>query len=164
MRAAAVALSASLLCLACAGEQGAGRPADAPAAGVDLAAMRQFIQARNDRFARAHVTGSRDSAVTVDYFTDDARVFPPNAPAASGRAAIEVLTAEYMRYDIRDFRERTTMLYGGAGYLVEEGTYEMAFGPDSTIERGKYTNVWKQVDGDWKVYSNIWNTDAPPAP
>lgn len=163
MRLAAVAVSVSVLCLACAGGEGAGRPAAADV-GIDTAAMLQLIQAKNDRFARAHVAGSRDSAVTVDYFTDDARVYPPNAPAARGRAAIEALTAEYMKYDIRDFRERTALVYGGAGYVVEEGTYEMAFGADSTVERGKYTNVWQQVDGDWKVVSNIWNTDTPAAP
>jgi hypothetical protein len=37
----------------------------------------------------------------------------------------------------------------------------MVYGEDHTVEKGKYLNVWKFVDGDWKIYSNIWNANAP---
>jgi len=30
-------------------------------------------------------------------------------------------------------------------------------------ERGKYMNVWQQVNGSWKIKANMWNTDAPPS-
>lgn len=29
------------------------------------------------------------------------------------------------------------------------------------MEKGKYLNVWKNVDGEWKIYLNIWNANAP---
>ena len=28
-------------------------------------------------------------------------------------------------------------------------------------ERGKYINVWKQVNGRWRIQANIWNADPP---
>ena len=56
------------------------------------------------------------------------------------------------------FTERTTDLYGNGELLIDEGEYEITYGPDNTVERGKYVNVWKQEDGTWKIHTNIWNT------
>ena len=28
-------------------------------------------------------------------------------------------------------------------------------------ERGKYINVWKHVNGGWRIQANIWNADPP---
>lgn len=30
-------------------------------------------------------------------------------------------------------------------------------------ERGKYINVWKHVNGEWRIQANIWNADPAPA-
>ena len=46
-----------------------------------------------------------------------------------------------------------------ADLLIDQGNYTMTYGPDSTFEKGKYINVWKKVDGQWKIYSNMWNTN-----
>lgn len=134
--------------------------ARAPAA-FDLADARTQIAARNAAFTRAHVTGDR--AAIDAMFTDDAKVLPPGADPVVGRAAIDRLTAEYIAYGITDFREETTDLYGNAELLVDQGRYTMTYGKEGTVERGKYLNVWKFVDGQWKLHSNIWNANAPPA-
>lgn len=127
----------------------------------DAAAMRPVIQGKNDRFAEAHVTG--DSAIMLEYYTDDARIFPPNSDVVVGRAAIEALVALYVGFDIREFREETTVIYGTEDLLIDEGTYLMRWGTENLVEQGKYVNVWRNVGGDWKVCSNIWNANAPAA-
>ncbi len=40
----------------------------------------------------------------------------------------------------------------------------MVYGKDKTTEKGKYLNVWKKEGGTSKIYSNVWNTNATPAP
>ena len=40
----------------------------------------------------------------------------------------------------------------------------MIYGKEKTMEKGKYVNVWKKEDGTWKIYANIWNSNAAPAP
>jgi ketosteroid isomerase-like protein len=130
---------------------------------MDLAAMRSIIEEKNNVFTEAHITGKKDSAVMVNYFTTDARIFPPNADAVIGLAAIAELTSLYMDYEISDFREETTSFYGNEEYLIDEGNYTMIYGEESIVENGKYVNVWKKENGEWKVYSNIWNANAPPA-
>jgi sugar lactone lactonase YvrE/ketosteroid isomerase-like protein len=125
----------------------------------DLGELRKLIEAKNERFTRAHVTGDR---ATIDaMFTDDAKVLPPNADPVIGRAAIDQLTAEFIAYGITEFSEETTDFYGNGQLLIDQGNYTMVYGPDNTVEKGKYLNVWKQVDGEWKIYSNIWSANAP---
>jgi ketosteroid isomerase-like protein len=122
----------------------------------DLVAMRTLITEKNAAFTQAHITG--DSTVLIDYFTPDARVLGPNAEAVVGQAAIAELNAQYVGYGIKEFTEVTTNFYGDENYLIDEGTYFMRYG-ENVVEEGKYLNVWKQVDGDWRVCANMWNTN-----
>jgi ketosteroid isomerase-like protein len=143
--------------LAC-NEQAAPGPsaADESVASFDLGAMRTLIMEKNAAFTQAHITG--DSAVLIDYFTPDARVLGPNAKAVVGQAAIAELNAQYVGYGIKEFTEVTTNFYGDENYLIDEGTYFMRYGED-VVEEGKYLNVWKQVDGEWRVCANMWNSN-----
>jgi ketosteroid isomerase-like protein len=150
-----------LLVWACGSHDGAGRP-DRPAQGpasFDLSAARDTIARKNAEFTSAHVAG--DVATIDAMFTRDAKSFPPGAEAAIGPAALHMGTVEYLKAGVKAFSERTTDLYGNSDLLVDQGEYEVTYGPDNTVERGKYLNVWKQEDGTWKIHANIWN--ASPA-
>jgi ketosteroid isomerase-like protein len=128
----------------------------------DLREMRTIIEQKNHQFTEAHVTGDGD---TIDnMFTLDARVLPPNADPVVGRAAISQMTVEYLGYGITEFREETTDFYGNEQILIDQGNYVLVYGRDQTTERGKYLNVWKRENGEWKIYSNMWNTNAPASP
>ena len=123
----------------------------------DLDAMRALVAERNAKFTQAHITG--DSAVLNDYFTDDARVLGPGMEAVVGKAAIVQLNARYVEYAIKEFTEVTSHFQGDANHLIDEGTYHMRYGAEDTEEHGKYLNVRKQVNGEWRVCVNMWNTD-----
>lgn len=155
-----IATFSSLLVVGC----GKTTPAPTPSTEVtaspfELDKLRPMIEAKNQAFTRAHVTGDR--AMIDGMFTDDARVLPPNADPVIGRKAIDELTAQYIAYGISDFREETEDFYGNEQFLVDQGSYTLTYGEEKTVETGKYLNVWKQLDGEWKIYSNIWNTNAP---
>jgi len=128
----------------------------------DLAAMRKVIEENNARFTRAHVTG--DQALIDAMFTEDAKSLPPESEPVIGRAAISKLTADYIAFGVAEFSEETTDFYGNEELLIDQGNYVMVYGKDKTTEKGKYLNVWKKEGGTWKIYSNVWNTNAPPAP
>lgn len=44
---------------------------------------------------------------------------------------------------------------------MHEGAYFLTYGQGLT-ERGKYINVWKQLNGEWRIQANIWNADPAP--
>jgi ketosteroid isomerase-like protein len=128
----------------------------------DVTAMKKIIEEKNNQFTKAHITG--DSAFLVNIFTQDAKVFAPNSDIVIGRPAIAVVNSQYLKLDIKEFREETTAFYGNEDYLIDEGNYYFRYGKDNTIDKGKYLNVWKMEDGDWKIYSNIWNSNMPATP
>ncbi|HEU5168323.1 MAG TPA: hypothetical protein VFU29_22410 [Chitinophagaceae bacterium] len=128
----------------------------------DLTAMKKTIEEKNARFAKAFITG--DSASLVNNYTQDGKLFPPNSAAVIGRPAIAVVISQYLKFGIKEFRDEITALYGNEDNLIEEGNYFMGDGKGNTIDKGKYIDIWREVDGDWKVYSNIFNTSMPVAP
>ena len=129
--------------------------ADGPAP-IDLAAARALIEQKNAQFTKAHVDG--DVATIDAMFSRDAKSLPPGAEPAVGPAALHALTVDFLKAGIKTFTERTTELYGNSALLIDQGEYELTYGPENTVERGKYVNVWTQEDGTWKIHTNIWNT------
>jgi ketosteroid isomerase-like protein len=128
----------------------------------DLAVARAVIEQKNAQFTQAHVTG--DVATIDAMFTRDATSFPPGAEPAVGPAALHALTVDFLKIGVKAFTERTTTLYGNSELLIDQGEYEITYGPANTVERGKYVNVWRQEDGTWKIQTNIWNTSPALAP
>lgn len=122
----------------------------------NLSGAKNIIQEKRTQFTQSHITG--DTAFLNTIFTNDAKVFAPNSDVVVGRKAIADLNALWVNYNIKEFREESTALYGNEDYLIDEGTYFMRYGDDDVIERGKYINIWKPENGDWKLHSNIWNS------
>ena len=152
---------ASLLAGACGGPAPASTRDERRS--FDLDATRQLIARQNERFTDAHLRG--DVAAIDSMFAPDATSYPPGADAVRGLPALHAFTVEYLKAELTEFREETTDFYGNAEYVVDAGTYVVTYGPDNVTERGKYLNVWQQVNGSWKIKANMWNTDAPaPAP
>lgn len=162
-RLALLAFNLVVLAIAGCGRTNASSTTQSETSAFDLPAMRSAIEARNREFTNAHVVGSLDSAAMVNIFTSDARILPPNADPVIGSPAIEALTALYMTMGITEFREETTVFYGNQEMLVDEGTYVFAYNGGRKTERGKYVNIWRKEGGEWKIYSNMWNSNAPPA-
>ena len=141
---------------------GCGRPSDTVSSSdggaAALARARTVIAQQNKQFTDAHVAGA--VAAIDSMFLPDARSYPPGAPAAIGLSAIHALTVDFLKAGITEFREETTAFYGDAALVVDEGVYTLTYGK-GLRERGKYINVWKNVEGGWRIQANIWNADPP---
>lgn len=130
----------------------------APATAFDFRRVTRILERQNERYARAHVDG--DVATIDAMFTRDATCFAPGVEALIGREAIHDLTVAYVAGGVKAFRMDTMRCYGNADLVVEQGTYAMTYGPDDTVEHGKYLNVWTQEDGAWKIHANVWNASS----
>jgi len=125
----------------------------------DATTMKKIIEEKSNQFTEAHIT--RDTAFLNNIFAKDARAYPPNSDVVTGRAAIAAVNAEWVNYGIKEFTEVSTSFYGNEAYLIDEGKYYLRFGEDDIIDKGNYINIWKKDNGDWKIYSNIWNSSLP---
>jgi ketosteroid isomerase-like protein len=126
----------------------------------DLSHAKQSIESNLKKFSEAALKG--DSATVVGVYHSDARVFPPNMPAGD-KNLMGSLAAGLPKMGVKTFTLNTTDVTGNADQLVETGTFEMADG-SKIIEKGKYVDIWKQENGEWKLWRDIWNSDNPPMP
>jgi ketosteroid isomerase-like protein len=141
----------------------AGTPMSAQDRNSNVAAL------RNADAQWARVFTAHDLKQSVDACTTDASVMAPNAPAANGREAItELFKGFFATPDFKISWHATGAEVADSGELgYSTGVYEMSFkvGGDKMIkDHGKYLTLWrKQKDGSWKVISDIFNSDLPPA-
>jgi uncharacterized protein (TIGR02246 family) len=134
---------------------------------VDEAAVRETIQAKDKAWADAAVAG--DATAIAQQYAADAIVLPPGSPRATGNEAIqELFTGWLAEAPISSATlDSDVITVAAAGdYAHAVGTYTMSgTAPDGSewSDQGKYLAVWKNVDGDWKIVTDIWNSDTPPA-
>lgn len=116
------------------------------------------IDSSNEAFGTAFAKG--DSATLVNFYLDDAKVYPPNMPAMDDYG-MGSLATQIPKMGISTTKLQAQEVLGGPDYAVEVGTYKMG---DSAkdLDVGKYIVVWKKENGKWKMYRDIWNSDNPP--
>src|SRR5213082_2217692 len=137
-------------------------------AGICLAGDSKAEQALRDADAAwSKAAGSKDVDKTDSYYSDDATVLPPNAPAATTKEAIRKIWQNMLASPGFVISWKATKVKvaksGDLGFV--SGTYELTMNDASgkpVIDRGKYVEVWqKQADGKWKCGTDTWNSDLP---
>jgi ketosteroid isomerase-like protein len=138
------------------------------AATVCFAADTKSEQALRDLDAQwSKAAGTKDVDKTVSYYSNDAIVMPPNAPAATTKEAIRKVWQDLLASLGLVVSWKATKVEvarsGDVGFV--SGTYELTMNDASgkpLPDRGKYVEVWeKQADGKWKCGADIWNSDLP---
>lgn len=125
---------------------------------LDLNAVRQEINANNQLWGQAFTRG--DSAAIVDLYHSEARIYPPNMAMMNARSDVGHMAAGMPVAGIQRAQLTTTDVIGNGDLVVETGTYEMG-DANKVVDRGKYMVVWKQENGRWRIYRDIWNSDMP---
>ena len=107
---------------------------------------------------------ARNVEAVASYYAEDGIAYPPNAPAAIGRAAAGKVWATYLAdpsFQI-SWKANSAGVEKKTGWTA--GTYKASFkGPDGKTvnENGKYVTVWrKNGNGKWQAIHDIWNSDT----
>ena len=123
-----------------------------------LAQDKATIQSLNDKFAQAFNAG--DSAAVAALYTEDAVILPPGAEMAKGRSAIQSFwkaaaeqlgDAKLTAVDVKPL---------GSSAAREIGTFSLRTKGQQPHEiNGKYVVIWEKVGSDWRLATDIWNTN-----
>ncbi len=99
----------------------------------------------------------------VALYTDDARIMPPNGVMKTGKAAVREEFGAMIDANLGgELNTLEAKVAGDIGYRV--GTYNLNAN-GVPVDTGKYIEVWHRgSDGEWRIASDIWNSDNPPAP
>jgi uncharacterized protein (TIGR02246 family) len=123
-----------------------------------LAQDKATIERLNDAWTAAFNKG--DAAAVAAMYTEDAYVLPPGAELIKGRAAIEGFwrQAAQQMGDAKLTAVDVLPLGPGAAREIGTVTLKTKSQPPQEIV-GKYAVVWLKVGGDWKLATDIWNTN-----
>jgi uncharacterized protein (TIGR02246 family) len=124
----------------------------APAMGQSKA----VVQRLDDQWAAAFNKG--DAAALTAMYTDDAYVLPPGADLVQGKGAIQNLWSQTVQ-QLGDAKLTTLDVQPlGRSAAREVGTFT-AKKKGQTPEQvdGKYVVVWRKVNGQWLLATDIWN-------
>ena len=101
-----------------------------------------------------------DAAAVAALYTEDAYVLPPGSAMVNRRAAIEAFwrQAAQQMTDAKLTTVDVLPLGRSAAHEIGTVTLKTKSQPPQEIA-GKYVVVWRKIGRDWKLATDIWNTD-----
>lgn len=118
------------------------------------------ITSRSDAWEAA--LNAKDVDALVGFYTDDARVMPPNLPMSQGSEAVRAAFGAMIDAGFGGtLTSIEATVAGDVGYNV--GTYRLT-AADGAVDTGKFIETWRRgSDGVWRIANDIWNSDSPAA-
>ncbi len=109
---------------------------------------------------------ARNAAAIAAVYADNGAVLPPNGTMVRGRAAVKDFWEEFLSSGIGGgINDTEVYASGDLGYKV--GSYAITDPGGTTIDVGKYVEIWRHVDDKWQMTHDIFNSDmslpAPPS-
>ncbi len=148
---------AALLIAACGDSK---KTSETETSSFSIDSARTEITATSARYGEYFGTG--DSTSFTACYTSDGCIYPSGMPKICGRDGIAAFFNGGVKMGIKKIVLTTEELMGGKDGLSETGHYEMQGDGGASLDKGKYIVLWKQEDGKWKLFRDIWNSDAPP--
>lgn len=121
------------------------------------------IQALNKEFRAAFKSG--DASAVAARYTEDGKLYPPNSDMLEGQSAVAAYWQGAMDAGLTDADISTQKATAYGDMAIEVGTVDIFAGEGQLVDKAKFMVTWKKVDGQWKMYEDIWNSSMPaPAP
>lgn len=133
-------------------------PVAVTSSSLDMAKARSFIDSINAKFTEQVRNG--DSVALASHYWPDAELLLSNSEPIKGKDIVAAW-GSMISMGAKDFTFSTTDITLSGDLLVETGNYEIKTAENILIDKGKYVVVWKQQNGEWKLYRDIGNTSLP---
>ncbi|NQY29982.1 MAG: DUF4440 domain-containing protein [Flavobacteriaceae bacterium] len=124
----------------------------------NLANAKAEIVAANKEFKLFFAAA--DSIGLANLYTQDAKFMNNGAPAVTGRENIQSALSGIMKSGISSINLVTVDVWGMENLITEEGELSL-FVDEAIVYQGKYIVLWKKVDGEWKLFRDIFNSNLP---
>jgi uncharacterized protein (TIGR02246 family) len=126
--------------------------------GPAVAQDKATIDKLNEAFVAAFNKG--DFAAVGSMYTEDAYLLPPGSEMAKGRSNVQAFWTKAGEA-IGDIKLTTVDVKAlGPDSAREVGTFSLITkGQQRQQMTGKYVVVWQKVGSDWKLATDIWNSN-----
>ena len=124
----------------------------------DLSSIKSSI----DLLIQAWVNALKNGDITElgNLYTSDAKLMGHGRPSIEGRDNIVKELEEFIREKITGSNFTTTGIWGNDELIVEEGTGIFSYENGNIVSRGKYLLVWKKIEGKWRIFRDMYNSDG----
>lgn len=121
--------------------------------------VRTAIEEAYDSFSK-HLREGNANAIVENYYTSDAKFYPPQGGVATGKEEIEntlngiISSGVTVELEIRELEVFGNMAYeyGVAHIFNEQG---------DRVDQNEYVVLWKKDRGDWKIYRDFIKAGTP---
>jgi uncharacterized protein (TIGR02246 family) len=124
-----------------------------------MGTVREAIAAADRAFEA--VFGEGDAAGVAALYTQEGQLLPPNADFMVGREAIQAFWQGAMDAGIASARIEILEVEGHGDTAIEVSTYTLHAQDGTELDAGKFIVIWKQVEGEWKLHRDIFNSSKP---
>ena len=121
--------------------------------------IREAIEAADREFMAAFNSG--DAAGIAALYTENGQILPPNSDPISGKEGITGFWQGAMDMGLKTANLETVEVEGYGDRAMEIGNYKLFVDGGQMVDHGNYLVIWKQEDGQWRLYRDIWNTSMP---
>jgi len=118
-----------------------------------------FITTANEKFMAVFSRG--DTAGLATLYTENGQLMPTNSDFVTGREAIREFWQVSIDRGVRAMKLETVEVDGHGHTAIEVGRYTVLGEGERILDNGKYIVIWKQVDGQWKLHRDIFNSSKP---
>lgn len=126
---------------------------------ADDAADRAALDAATQAWVAAF--NARDADAMAALTTEDMILLPPNAEPVRGRDAVREVWKQAVSTAkaTASISTEETVIAGDIAYKLGSFTYTLPTG--TVVGRGKFLEIWKRVDGKWKIHRDMFSGNAP---
>jgi ketosteroid isomerase-like protein len=154
-----ILLPAALMMAAC--SQPAATAEEAKPA-FSLDSVKAAIIESNKKFSASVASG--DSVGFLSCYTTDAVLMAPNAPKFIGEAGLKAYFYNGASSGALRIELNADEVFGGPEMVTEVGNWILKDSTGANLDKGNYMVLWKQENGQWKMFRDIYNSDNPPMP
>jgi uncharacterized protein (TIGR02246 family) len=124
--------------------------------------VRAAIEQTNAQIVEAFKAG--DAAAIAGFYSEDAKMLPPEATEVTGRDAIQKLWQGWLDDGFKDLTLESTEVEASGDLAYEIGDFSLQVPAENNTmatATGNYLVVWTRASGgDWQQHVDTWN-DAP---
>jgi len=126
---------------------------------VDEAAVKETITQRNQAFMEAFA--NKDAEALAALYTENGQLLPPNAGIVEGRSNIQEFWSTVMDMGLERVQLRSVEVHAYPGEAWEVGESTLYTPKNTVADQSKYVVGWKEVNGQWFLHRDIWNSSLP---
>ena len=124
-----------------------------------LTKVSDAIMAANENFMT--VFKRLDAAGLANLYTEDGQVLAPNSDFLTGREPIQALWQSIFDMGVKEIKLEIIDVEDHGDTAIEVSNYTLYSEEGQELDTGKYIVIWKQRNGQWKLYRDIFNSSMP---